>query len=110
MQFILGMSAFATCLCVLVFFPETSHPGSLAKEKQSGSGWRRGFVFTTLKTLWIWRYPNPLLVIVIGTAVLITDYLMFVPIASTLGIRYNIKNEALIGACLLPSTLGNISQ
>jgi len=39
---------------------------------------------------------------------LLTSYVLLVPMAYTIGKRYNITNEATIGACFLPSGLGNI--
>ncbi|KIK41377.1 hypothetical protein CY34DRAFT_806098 [Suillus luteus UH-Slu-Lm8-n1] len=42
-----------------------------------------------------------------STLVLITDYVLLVPLAYTIGVRYGITNEAIIGACFLPNGLGN---
>jgi len=40
--------------------------------------------------------------------VLLTDFVLLVPLAYTMGVRYNISNEALIGACFLPAGLGSM--
>ncbi|KAK0229259.1 MFS general substrate transporter [Armillaria nabsnona] len=44
----------------------------------------------------------------VGTAVLIANFALFVPIAYTIGAKYNITNEFIIGACFLPGGIGNI--
>lgn len=38
---------------------------------------------------------------------MVTEYVLLIPIAYTIGARYHISNEALIGACFLPSGVGN---
>ncbi|KAF9443137.1 hypothetical protein P691DRAFT_788420, partial [Macrolepiota fuliginosa MF-IS2] len=43
----------------------------------------------------------------IGYLVLLTDFTLLVPLAYTIGKRYGIENEALIGACFLPLGIGN---
>ncbi|KAJ6540049.1 hypothetical protein DFH09DRAFT_1323305 [Mycena vulgaris] len=43
-----------------------------------------------------------------SSAVLVTEYGLQVPMAQTIGVRYGISNEALIGACFIPMGLGNI--
>ncbi|KAJ3532387.1 hypothetical protein NM688_g7431 [Phlebia brevispora] len=42
-----------------------------------------------------------------GAFVLLTDYFMMVPIATVVGTKYGISNEALIGALCVPLGLGN---
>jgi len=34
---------------------------------------------------------------------------LLLPLAYTIGVRYNVTNEALIGACFLPEGLGKIT-
>jgi len=58
-------------------------------------------------SLWLLRSPNIMAVALANTSAMITDYVLLIPIAYTIGARYNISNEALIGACFLPSGLGN---
>jgi MFS family permease len=41
-------------------------------------------------------------------ASMVSAFLLAVPMPYTIGIRYHIKNEALIGACLLPSGIGSM--
>ncbi|KAG1718008.1 hypothetical protein EDD22DRAFT_964196 [Suillus occidentalis] len=40
---------------------------------------------------------------------LISDYVLLVPLAYTIGIRYGIANKAIIEACFLPNGLGNFN-
>jgi len=58
--------------------------------------------------LWLLRSPNLLLVTIAGTTVLYTDYALLIPIAYTIGTKYKITNEAVIGACFFPMGVGNI--
>ncbi|KAF7315208.1 MFS general substrate transporter [Mycena indigotica] len=101
-------------LGMLTQLPETSHPGTLGIEKldaQQTNSTRR-------KSRWVWlnpfacmyllRGPNLLLVTVAGFTVLYTDYALLIPIAYTLGKRYDITNEAIIGALFFPMGVGNI--
>ncbi|KAG1830695.1 hypothetical protein DFJ58DRAFT_267616 [Suillus subalutaceus] len=44
-----------------------------------------------------------------SSLVLISSYVILVPMAYTIGIRYGITNEAIIGACFLPNGLGSIT-
>ncbi|KAF7375881.1 MFS general substrate transporter [Mycena sanguinolenta] len=83
--FFVGLFVF---LAMLALLPETSHPGTLGMEKTED--------------------PNLLLVSIAGTTMLYTDYALLIPIAYTLGARYNITNEAIIGACFFPMGLGNL--
>ncbi|KAG6327125.1 hypothetical protein ID866_11964, partial [Astraeus odoratus] len=43
----------------------------------------------------------------LSPAFIIFHYALLVPLAYTIGVRYNITSEALIGACFLPSGVGN---
>lgn len=53
------------------------------------------------------RSPNVLAVGLIGYFALLTDFTLMVPLPYTIGKRYGIENEALIGACFLPLGIGN---
>jgi MFS family permease len=44
----------------------------------------------------------------VGTTTLLTDFVLLIPLAYTVGRRYDITNEALIGACFIPNGVGNI--
>ncbi|KAJ7076880.1 MFS general substrate transporter [Mycena belliarum] len=105
-------------LGMLALLPETSHPGTMGADKidaeRALDGERqpkRKFNWVWLNPfscLWLLRSPNLFLVTIAGATVLYTDYALLVPIAYTIGERYNIKNEAIIGALFFPMGVGNI--
>ncbi|KAF5372115.1 hypothetical protein D9758_005012 [Tetrapyrgos nigripes] len=69
----------------------------------------KGFVWINpFKQLLLLRSPNLLGVAVAGTATLITDYVLLVPLAYTVGARYNIKSQAALGMCYIPIGVGNL--
>ncbi|KAJ6497761.1 MFS general substrate transporter [Mycena sanguinolenta] len=114
-QFGLAFVGLFVFLAMLALLPETSHPGTLGMDKSeecdSTHESPRKFKWVWLNPfscLWLLRSPNLLFVTLASTAVLYTDYAQLVPIAYTLGARYNIKNEAIIGACFLPMGFGNL--
>ncbi|PPR07301.1 hypothetical protein CVT26_012420 [Gymnopilus dilepis] len=114
MQGSLGAVGFIA-FCIMYFlFPETSQPGTRGIEKlrasQKGTNEKVKFVFVNpLRPLLLLRSPNLFLISIILSASLITVFVLLVPLAYTIGQRYNIANEALIGACFLPAGLGNIT-
>ncbi|OJA13087.1 hypothetical protein AZE42_09243 [Rhizopogon vesiculosus] len=94
---------------LLIYFslPETSHPGTMGIEKVMS---RRRFHITwinPLSSLWLLRSPNLFATTLASSLVLVTDSVLLVPIAYTIGVRYGITNEAIIGACFLPNGVGN---
>ncbi|KAG2346691.1 MFS general substrate transporter [Suillus weaverae] len=94
-------------LLVYLSFPETSHPGTLGIDKLKRRRWIHITWVNPLSSLWLLRSPNLFAVMLASTLVLITDYVLLVPLAYTIGVRYGIANEAIIGACFLPNGLGN---
>ncbi|KAF8061835.1 major facilitator superfamily domain-containing protein [Lyophyllum atratum] len=107
MQLVMGGVGGVMFICMLLFFPETSHPGTRGIDKLPAAS--RKWVFVNpLRPLALLRSPNLLAVSFAGFAVLLTDYVLLVPLAYTIGVRYNITNPALIGACFLPAGLGNM--
>ncbi|KAF8162623.1 MFS general substrate transporter [Crassisporium funariophilum] len=110
LQLSLGIVGFIAFFIVLFFFPETYHPGERGADKlEPGSHptWRPVFI-NPLGPLALLRSPNLLAVTFAGFAAVYTEYVLLVPIAYTIGVKYNITNEALIGACFLPMGLGNM--
>ncbi|KAJ3513850.1 hypothetical protein NLJ89_g2716 [Agrocybe chaxingu] len=110
MQLSLGFVGIAVFFCILFFFPETYHPGERGIDKvdpTSLPSWRPVLI-NPLRPLWLLRSPNLLAVTAAGFMALITDYVLLIPLAYTIGARYGITNEALIGACFLPAGLGNM--
>ncbi|CAA7261029.1 unnamed protein product [Cyclocybe aegerita] len=110
MQLSLGFVGIAVFFCILLFFPETYHPGERGIDKADPASlpsWRPVLI-NPLRPLWLLRSPNLLAVTTAGFMALITDYVLLIPLAYTIGARYGITNEALIGACFLPAGLGNM--
>ncbi|KAJ7475910.1 major facilitator superfamily domain-containing protein [Mycena latifolia] len=90
---LLALSAAIGFLFILVPLPETSHPGT------------RG-----VDNLWLLRSPNLLAVTIAAWMNLLAEYVLLVPLAYTIGVRYNITNEAILGAFFLPCGVGNIDR
>ncbi|KAG2131233.1 major facilitator superfamily domain-containing protein [Suillus bovinus] len=94
-------------LLIYVSLLETSHPGTLGIDKLN----RRKRIHITwvnpLKCLWLLRSPNLFGVMLASSLAMVTDYVLLVPLAYTIGLRYGITNRAIIGACFLPNGLGN---
>ncbi|KAF8888325.1 major facilitator superfamily domain-containing protein [Infundibulicybe gibba] len=114
MQLALAIAGFLAFVIMLLFFPETSHPGKrgidklqLAPASSLRKSWKPYFV-NPLRPLALLQSLNILAVSMAGFMVLLTYYALLVPLAFTFGARYHIVNEALIGACFLPAGLGNM--
>ncbi|KAF7318780.1 hypothetical protein HMN09_00390300 [Mycena chlorophos] len=114
--FVTGLVIF----CAVYFLmPETAHPGTrgvdklLSRDRNSDGedSERRRTPIVWLNPfgcLWLLRSPNVLFVMMSGGLALLADYAILVPIAYTLGARYNITNEAVLGALFIPKGLGNM--
>ncbi|KAG6825904.1 hypothetical protein H0H92_001912 [Tricholoma furcatifolium] len=102
-------------LCMVAFFPETSHFDTRHSHKipesptHSSSRWRFKFI-NPLTALWLLRSPVVLGISVSTTFILLTDFAILSPMAYTIGQRYGISNEAILGACFLPNGLGDIGR
>ncbi|KAH9921917.1 MFS general substrate transporter [Amylocystis lapponica] len=100
-------------VCTLLYLPETSHPGTRGVDKASLDA-------DSTKWKWVWlnpfaclallRAPNLFAVTLAGTFVLLTDYVLLIPLSYTIGARYGITNEALVGAFFIAAGTGNMSQ
>ncbi|KAF5318059.1 hypothetical protein D9619_012112 [Psilocybe cf. subviscida] len=97
----------------LLFFPETSQPGARGVDElrlKEGVHWRERFVFVNpLLPLALLRSPNLFLVAIITFTTSLSVFVLLVPLVYTIGVRYSIKNEAILGLCFLPSGLGCIA-
>lgn len=112
MQLCMGALALVAFTIFMFAFPETSHPGTrgIDKFRQSGEAEHR-WSFTAvnpLRPLQLLQSPNICTVSAAGFFLLLTDYVLLVPLAYTMGKRYNLDNELLVGACFLPCGLGNM--
>ncbi|CAL1703106.1 unnamed protein product [Somion occarium] len=109
MQAILCGFGFVMLLVTFFWLPETSHPGTRGVDKliqvEGKPKWVWLNPFTSLAIL---QSPNITLLALATAFVLITDYVLLMPMAYTIGARYNITNEALIGACFIPDGLGSM--
>ncbi|KAI0628836.1 MFS general substrate transporter [Trametes polyzona] len=102
--FIMGLCALVP---VYLWLPETLDPERLrtwgATEEH-----KKPIFLNPFKSLALLRSPNILILSFAGTTALVTDFVLMIPLAYTIGKQYNITNEALIGAFFLPAGLGNI--
>ncbi|KAF9043991.1 major facilitator superfamily domain-containing protein [Panaeolus papilionaceus] len=109
MQGSLGILGFVVWVMMLKFFPETSQPGARGVDEILDKGEKPGFIFINpLRPLWLLRSPSLFAIGLITSSSLLTWFVLIVPLAYTLGQRYNIANDALIGACFIPGGLGTM--
>ncbi|KAJ7897559.1 MFS general substrate transporter, partial [Mycena olivaceomarginata] len=112
----LALLAFGGLLTVAMalYLPETSHPGTTGLEKLASAERSKADAVGGAETdsdsvdepdneraRFRW-------VTFSSAAALVTEFGLQVPMATTIGVRYGITNEALIGACFIPMGLGNI--
>ncbi|KAK7679623.1 hypothetical protein QCA50_017334 [Cerrena zonata] len=109
MQTILFGLGFVMLLVTMFLLPETSHPGARGVDKLVEAEGRSRWVWLNpFECLSLLRSPNIILLASAGALVLLTDYVLLIPLAYTIGVRYNITNEAIIGACFIPTGVGNL--
>jgi uncharacterized membrane protein len=105
LQWSLGLWGFIEMVFIYLFLPETSHSHSGGISELTTPF---NFVWINpFSSIWLLRSPNIMAVTLANTSAMITEYVLLIPIAYTIGARYHVSNEALIGACFLPSGLGN---
>jgi len=110
MQQFLGLVGIVVFFLVIFFLPETSHPNKRGVDNLDADllpKWRP-VILNPLQPPWLLKSPNLLVVTLAGITVLLTNTVLLIPLAYTIGVRYNIENEALIGACFLPVGLGGM--
>jgi MFS family permease len=107
LQYSIGVWGLLEMVLIYVSFPETSRPGTLGIDKLTRRRWIHITWVNPLSSLWLLRSPNLFAGMVAQAFLLTSDYVLLVPMAYTIGIRYGIANEAIIGACFLPNGLGN---
>ncbi|XP_006458742.1 hypothetical protein AGABI2DRAFT_200589 [Agaricus bisporus var. bisporus H97] len=110
-HYLLACFGCAAFVFLFIFFPETSHPGTRGMDEYARSGkalpkWRP-CLLNPFSQLLLLRSPNILAVAISSAVTVITDLALLVPFAYTIGKRYGIDNEALIGLCFLPLGIGN---
>ncbi|KAF8845941.1 MFS general substrate transporter [Paxillus ammoniavirescens] len=94
---------------LLVYFtlPETSHSHQKDRSHSPPHERPRLVWINPFRCLVSLRSPNLFAINLHGSFALLTDFVLLVPIAHTIGAKYHITNEALIGACILPNGVGN---
>ncbi|KAF8845943.1 MFS general substrate transporter [Paxillus ammoniavirescens] len=93
-------------IVIYLSLPETSHSHSVHNKGQAPA--RPRFLFVNpLTSLRLLRSPNLLLANVVAGIGMVTEFILLVPIAHTLGKQYNITSEAAIGACFIPHSVGS---
>ncbi|OAX33669.1 MFS general substrate transporter [Rhizopogon vinicolor AM-OR11-026] len=107
LHYSLGVWGLLEMLLIYLSLPETSHPGVMGIEKVTAKRRFNIAWVNPLSSLWLLRSPNLLATTLAAGLVIVSDYILLVPIAYTIGVRYGITNEAVIGACFLPTGLGN---
>ncbi|KAI0294293.1 MFS general substrate transporter [Multifurca ochricompacta] len=111
LQFALGLCGASLFAAVLLLLPETSWPRTRGIDKFHEAGepidtWRT-WLRNPFMHISIFRSPNVLAVCLAGAFTLSANFALLIPLSYTIGARYNIKNEVLIGALLLPGGLGS---
>ncbi|KAG1835526.1 major facilitator superfamily domain-containing protein [Suillus variegatus] len=106
LHYSIGAWGLLEMLFIYLSFPETSHPGTLGIDKLPSR--RRIHIkwINPLSSLWLLRSPNLFAVMFASALMVNTMYVLLVPISNTIGIRYGITNDAIIGAFFLPNGLG----
>ncbi|KIJ12566.1 Drug:H+ antiporter-1 family protein [Paxillus involutus ATCC 200175] len=103
----LGVWGLLQMLLIHIFLPETAHPNTRGVDKLVRS--RKMVVWVNpFSSLGLLRSPNLMAVTLANGFVLVSDFVLLIPLAYTIGVRYNITSDALIGACFLPNGLGNL--
>ncbi|KAF5349698.1 hypothetical protein D9756_008833 [Leucocoprinus leucothites] len=110
-HYFLAAFALGALICILLFFPETSHPGTMGIDEYKRSGrplpkWRP-VILNPFSQLLLLRSPTVLAVSFIGFLAMLTDFTLMLPLPYTIGKKYGIENEALLGLCVLPLGIGN---
>ncbi|KAG2070054.1 MFS general substrate transporter [Suillus decipiens] len=107
LHYSIGAWGLLEMLLLYISFPETGHPGTLGIDKLNHRRWIHLTWVNPVSSLWLLRSPNLFAAMFASSLVLISDFVLLVPMAYTVGFRYGITNEAIIGACFLPNGLGN---
>ncbi|CDZ98104.1 Synaptic vesicle transporter SVOP and related transporters (major facilitator superfamily) [Phaffia rhodozyma] len=108
-QYLLAGAGGAALVLIFFFLPETWHgptPHMLAKQRTG-----KKFVmywFNPVRSVGLLRFTNILFISLNSSLVLLTTYVLVVPITSTMQPRYGITNAAIVGLLYLPQGVGNI--
>ncbi|EMD34241.1 hypothetical protein CERSUDRAFT_117129 [Gelatoporia subvermispora B] len=109
MQYVLFANGLAALIAVALFLPETSHPGARGVDKATDEPRRHRWVWLNpFRCLALLRAPTVAAITLVAITVLLTDFVLLIPLSYTIGARYNITNEALIGSFFIAAGVGNI--
>ncbi|KAF9009712.1 major facilitator superfamily domain-containing protein [Cyathus striatus] len=100
-QCLIGFMGLIAFIFMNLFFPETGNTTQSSKESKY-------LISRLFRSLWLLRSPVLFLSAFSSATALLTDYALLVPFSYTIAARYNITDEALIGACFIPIGVGNI--
>uniref|UniRef100_A0A0W0EYQ7 Major facilitator superfamily (MFS) profile domain-containing protein n=2 Tax=Moniliophthora roreri TaxID=221103 RepID=A0A0W0EYQ7_MONRR len=110
MQLGLGVAGLLGFICMALYYPETSIPGTRGIDKRRAELGRDDVYLVWVnpfRALAILRSPNITAVSLAGFFVLLTDYALLVPMPYTVGKRYGITNQAILGLLYVPVGIGN---
>lgn len=107
----LGLGTLGGLIFVLMFlyFPETSHPGARGIDKIPHSDRTLGtMIINPLKPLGLLRSPNVFAISLVMLSAFVVESTLTVPVAYTLGSKFNINDPTTISVCLVLVSIGNI--
>ncbi|KAF8590682.1 MFS general substrate transporter [Ramaria rubella] len=108
-QYLLAAMGVACFLLIFFVLPETSHHRGVDRLQQDKPHKRWLWVWLNpLRPLKLLRHRNILAISLTSSFVLLTTYCLLVPLTYTLGPRYGITNEAVLGTLYLAQGIGNI--
>jgi len=107
MQLCLAAAGVFQFCWMYIYFRETAQPGPRGIDGIKNHHSRIIFI-NPLRPLALLRSPNLLLISLIVSSSLMNFFLLLVPLPYTIGIRYGIPNEILVGACFIPLGLGSM--
>ncbi|KAF9265953.1 MFS general substrate transporter [Marasmius fiardii PR-910] len=111
MQAGLGVAGLIGLACVVLFLPETSFPGTRGIDRRRAELGTENVPFTIpnpFAAITLLRSPNIVAISLSGLAILLTDYVLLLPLPYTIAERYGITNQALIGLLYVPIGVGNL--
>ncbi|KAF9255721.1 MFS general substrate transporter [Marasmius fiardii PR-910] len=111
MQAGLGVAGIIGFVLVAMFLSETTPPGTRGIDKRKAELGRDNAPFTIpnpFATITLLRSPNIIAISIIGWAILMTYFVILLPIPYTIAKRYGIVNQAKIGLLYTPAGLGNL--
>ncbi|KAF8590676.1 MFS general substrate transporter [Ramaria rubella] len=112
-QYLLAAMGLFCFILTVVFLPETSHHLGIDALKSANvrHGKKPRWMFewlNPLKPLKLLRYRNVLAISLTSSFILLSTYAILIPLTYTLGPRFGITNEAILGTFYLAPGVGNI--